>query len=147
MLVEKLKVQKSSPRRQQSGFNKTTRRVGRIKNWLGEVCECASDGVTMQLLLCAAAHSANRTCARPLNVLKFLGLRLSCFQGPDGRTFSSRGVQHVTICTFQFCKEHFVVHLFVFIKLERVPWFWVPKIGMVWGPRGWPPQCRLSCFV
>ena len=52
--------------------------------------------------ICAAAHSTNITCVRPLNVLKFLGLRLSCFQGPDGRTFSSlrpsalRGVQHVT---------------------------------------------------
>ena len=32
--------------------------------------------------ICAAAHSTNITCARPLNVLKFLGLRLSCFRGP-----------------------------------------------------------------
>ena len=30
-----------------------------------------------------------------------------------------------------FCRA-----LVVFIKLERVPWFWVRKIGMVWGPRG-----------
>ena len=34
-----------------------------------------------------------------------------------------------------FCRA-----LVVFIKLEHVPWFWVRKIG-------WPPQCRLSCFV
>ena len=70
-----------------------------------------------------------------------------------GRTFSSlrsfsierhptRHDLHVSIL-----QELFVVHLLFFIKLERVPWFWVRKIGMVWGPRGWPPQCRLSCFV
>ena len=46
-----------------------------------------------------------------------------------------RGVQHVTICAFQFARA-FCRALVVFIKLERVPWFWVRKIGMVWGPRG-----------
>ena len=107
----------------------------------------------MQLLLqYVQPHTVHITCARPLNVLKFLGLRFLASEGPDGRTFSSssalRGVQHVTICTFQFRRptrydlhvsifaRAFCRALVVFIKLERVPWFWVRKIEMVWGPRG-----------
>ena len=58
--------------------------------------------------ICAAAHSTNITCARPLNVLKFLGLRLSALTDVPFLLFvpsALRGVQHVTICTFQFCKS------------------------------------------
>ena len=67
-------------------------------------------------------------------------------EGPDGRTFSSlRSFSierrphydlHVSILQ-AFCRA-----LVVFIKLERVPWFGVRKIGMVWGPREGPSQCR-----
>ena len=92
----------------------------------------------MQLLLqYVQPHSTNITCARPLNV-------------------ALRGVQHVAICTFQFrrptrydlhvsiLQELFVVHL-LFFKLERVPWFWVRKIEMVWGPRGVAYDFRARC--
>ena len=84
--------------------------------------------------ICAAAHSTNITCARPLNVLKFLGLRLSCFEGSDGRTFSSlrsfsierrptRYDLHVSIL-----QELFVVHLL--LSLSRIL-----------------QQLRLSCWL
>ena len=59
----------------------------------------------------AAAHSTNVTCSRPFNVLKFLGHRLSCFRALTDVLFSLfvpsalRGVQHVMICAFQFCKS------------------------------------------
>ena len=63
-------------------------------------------------------------------------------EGPDGRAFSSlrsfsierrptRYDLHVSIL-----QELFVVHLLFSLKSGRVPWFWVRKIGMVWGPRG-----------
>ena len=98
--------------------------------------------------ICAAAHSRKVTCARPFNVLKFLGLRLSCFRALTHVLFSLfvpsalRGVQHVTICTFQFCKS------FVSDLLSSSSWNVVPGFGsekLVWfGVRGeWPPQFRL----
>ena len=136
-----------------------------VKN--GWVTVCVNAQVTSDYAIvatiCAAAHSTNITCARPLNVLKFLGLRLSCFRG--GRTFSSlrpsalRGVQHVTICTFQFrrptrydlhvsiLQELFVVHLLFSLSWNVSPGFGSEKLRWFGVRGGWPPQCRLSCFV
>ena len=102
--------------------------------------ECASHGVTVQLLLqCVQPHSTNITCARPLNVLKFLGLRFFLPRALTDVLFllfvpsALRGVQHVTSARFNFARA-FCRALVVFMKLEPVPWFWVRKIG--WGPRG-----------
>ena len=100
----------------------------------------------MQLLLqYVQPHTVqNITCARPLNVLKFSWT--SAFLLPRALTdvlfllfvpSALRGVQHVTICTFQFCRQElFVVHLLFSLSWNVFPWFWVRKIGMVWGPRG-----------
>ena len=83
--------------------------------------------------ICAAAHSTNVTCARPFNVLKFLGLRLSCFRALTDVLFSLfvpsalRGVQHVTICTFQFCIS------FVSDLLSSSSW----NVSLVLGPKNW----------
>ena len=83
--------------------------------------------------ICAAAHSRKVTCARPFNVLKFLGLRLSCFRALTDVLFSLfvpsalRGVQHVTICTFQFCKS------FVSDLLSSSSW----NVSLVLGPKNW----------
>ena len=46
-----------------------------------------------------------------------------------------RGSNTLRSARFNFARA-FCRALVVFIKLERVPWFWVRKIGMVWGPRG-----------
>ena len=98
--------------------------------------------------ICAAAHSTNVTCSRPFNVLKFLGHRLSCFRALTDVLFSLfvpsalRGVQHVMICAFQFCKS------FVSDLLYSSSWNVSPGFGsekLVWfGVRGgWPPQFQL----
>ena len=151
--------------RVQTGCGRRMRNFG-SQEWLGE---CVNAQVTSDsgivASICAAAHSTNMTCARPLNVLKFLGLRLSSSKGPDGRTFSSlrpsalRGVQHVTICTFQFrrptrydlhvsiLQELFVVHLLFSLSWNVSPGFGSEKLRWFGVRGGWPPQCRLSCFV
>ena len=110
------------------------RRVSKVGVKNGWVTVCVNAQVTSDYAIvatiCAAAHSTNISCARALNVLKFLGFRLSCFRGPDGRISSLRlsalrGVKHVTICTFQFRRPNHVrsalnfaravVHLLFFI--------------------------------
>ena len=79
-------------------------------------------------------------------------------EGPDGRTFSSlrpsalRGVQHVTICTFQFrrptrydlhvsiLQELFVVHLLFSLSWNVSPGFGSEKLRWFGVRGGWPPQ-------
>ena len=67
---------------------------------------------------------------------------------PDGRTFQSLRSFSIERRPTRYdlrvsVLQELCVGLVVFIKLERVPWFRVRKIGMVWGPRGWPPQFQL----
>ena len=87
-----------------------------------------------------SAHSTNITCARPLNVLKFLGLRLSCFR---------RALTDVLFLLFVPSALRGVQHraLVVFIKLERCPpGFGSEKLGWFGVRWGWPPRSR-ACTV
>ena len=60
---------------------------------------------------------------------------------PDGRTFQSLRSFSIERRPTRYdlrvsVLQELCVGLVVFIKLERVSWFRVRKIGMVWGPRG-----------
>ena len=115
------------------------------------VCECASHGMTMQLLLqyVHAAHSTNVTCSPAVQCVEVSWTSaFFCFRALTDVLFSLfvpsalRGVQHVYDLHVSVLQE-LCVGLVVFIKLERVPWFRVRKL--VWfGVRGgWPPQFQL----
>ena len=90
---------------------------------------------------CAAAHSTNITCARPLNVLKFLGLRLLASGSFSIERRPTRYDLHVSIL-----QELFVVHLLFLLSWNVSPGFGSKKLEW-FGVRGEWPQHRLSCFV
>ena len=51
-----------------------------------------------------------------------------------------RGVQHVTICAFQFCKSFFVVHLLFSFSWNVSSGFGSEKLEWFGVRGGWPPQ-------